>query len=63
MTKAFSRGTDFKVYDDKINQNGGVHVIQTWLSIEQSEEDQTGGRTNRQNTEGSFEIIYTTNEL
>jgi len=36
MTKAFARGTDFKVYDDKINESGGVHVIQTWLSFEQS---------------------------
>jgi hypothetical protein len=38
MTKSFGRGTDFQVYDPKLNNDiGGVHIIQTFLSLDQSE--------------------------
>ena len=38
MTKSFGRGTDFQVYDPKISEIeiGGVHIIQTFLSEEES---------------------------
>jgi len=34
MTKSFGRGTDFQVYDPNVNNNGGAHIIQTFLSLE-----------------------------
>ena len=34
MTKAFGRGTDFQVFDKKVQDKGGVHIIQTFLSVE-----------------------------
>jgi hypothetical protein len=38
LTKCFGRGTDFIARDDIVAANGGVHVIQTFLSEELSEE-------------------------
>ena len=61
MTKSFGRGTDFQVYDPNVNDNGGVHIIQTFLSLEYSEEIQIMGRTNRQNSNGSYEAIFKSN--
>lgn len=43
FTKIFGRGTDFKVHDQIVSVNGGVHVIQTFLSEELSEEIQIKG--------------------
>jgi preprotein translocase subunit SecA len=63
MTKAFGRGTDFEVYDKEIFKNGGLHIIQTFLSQEEAEEIQIKGRTNRQNAPGSVDIVYKRNEL
>jgi preprotein translocase subunit SecA len=31
-TSEFARGTDFMVYDSEINDNGGMHVIQAYVS-------------------------------
>jgi preprotein translocase subunit SecA len=42
-TGDFGRGTDFVCSDDNINQKGGVHVIQTFVSDEISEEKQIQG--------------------
>ena len=38
MTNSFGRGTDFKVYDEALFKigDGGLHVIQTFLSIDLS---------------------------
>lgn len=36
ITAAFSRGTDFKVNDSEINQSGGMHIIQTYVSAGES---------------------------
>ena len=57
MTDAFGRGTDFIVLNKEIDKKGGVHVIQTFLSLDESEEVQIKGRTARQNNEGSYEAI------
>lgn len=62
MTKSFGRGTDFQVYDKAVEKEG-VHIIQTFLSEEESEEVQIKGRTNRQNSEGSVSIILKQTEL
>lgn len=63
MTKSFGRGTDFQVVDKKINDSGGVHIIQAFLSLEESEEIQVKGRTFRQNGNGSCDILIKSNEL
>ena len=57
FTRIFGRGTDFIVHDDAIKRNGGVHVIQTFLSEEYSEEVQIRGRTARQGDKGTFQLI------
>lgn len=54
MLRDFGRGTDFKCYDKRILDNGGVHVIQAFFSTEISEEVQIKGRCARQGTDGSF---------
>lgn len=61
MTKAYGRGTDFQVLDKNIQEKGGVHIIQTFLSEEEAEEVQIKGRTNRQNSPGSVDIIFSRN--
>lgn len=38
ITKCFGRGTDFLVYDHEVIQNGGLCVIQTFVSESKSEE-------------------------
>ena len=35
MTKSFGRGTDFQVYDKGVEKEG-VHIIQAFLSEEES---------------------------
>ncbi|EFA77021.1 Type III restriction enzyme [Heterostelium album PN500] len=57
ITKSFGRGVDFIVNDDKVIDNGGVHVIQTFLSEEITEEVQIKGRTARQGQKGSYKMI------
>jgi preprotein translocase subunit SecA len=38
MTRNFGRGTDFSCKDDRVNNQGGVAIIQTFLSESQSED-------------------------
>jgi hypothetical protein len=63
LTRAFGRGTDFICYDDHIQQNGGVHVIQTFVSQLVSEEVQIKGRTARQGNKGSFSMVLHPTDL
>lgn len=63
MTKQFGRGTDFKQYDEIVRSSGGVHVIQTFLSKELSEETQIQGRTARQGASGSYSMVLSRNDL
>ena len=56
-TAVFGRGTDFFCNDRKVIMKGGVHVIQTFLSLDNCEEAQIQGRTSRQGQEGSFGAI------
>ena len=63
FTKVFGRGTDFVCYDETVALNGGVHVIQTFLSEELSEEVQIKGRTARQGDFGSYSMILSYDEL
>lgn len=63
VTKQLGRGTDFICSNTQVNQAGGVHVIQTYLSMDQTEEIQIKGRTARQGENGSFEIILLDTDL
>jgi len=57
IMKVFGRGTDFVSRDDIVLANGGIHVIQTFLSAEVSEETQIQGRTARQGAPGSYSMV------
>jgi hypothetical protein len=63
FTRVFGRGTDFIVHDEKVTDNGGVHVIQTFLSDEYSEEVQIKGRTARQGNPGTYQLIISSKQL
>ncbi len=54
LTRSFGRGTDFICIDDTVVTKGGVVVIQTFLSMQISEEAQIKGRTARQSNPGSY---------
>eukprot|EP01031_Cornospumella_fuschlensis_P024805 gene24805-29975_t len=56
-TKVFGRGTDFISRDQVLNDKGGVHVLQTFLSEMASEEIQIQGRSARQGQAGSFSLL------
>ena len=56
-TRRFGRGVDFVCHDRRVNNNGGVHVLQTFLSMEASEEVQIKGRTVRQGEPGSYSRV------
>ena len=63
FTKIFGRGTDFILHDKHVKEKGGVHVIQTFLSDELSEEIQIRGRTARQGEPGSYSMILCEKQL
>jgi SecA DEAD-like domain len=54
LVRDFGRGTDFKCFDRRVLQAGGVHVIQAFFSKELAEEIQLKGRCARQGMDGSF---------
>ena len=56
-TAIFGRGTDFFCKDTKLESNGGMVVVQTFLSVEKSEELQVQGRTGRQGKKGSYCMV------
>jgi preprotein translocase subunit SecA len=57
MSSSFGRGTDFVIRNDKIKEKGGLHIIQAFLSLDESEEVQIKGRTARQNGQGSYDCV------
>ena len=63
FTRSFGRGTDFIVHDENMSKNGGIHVIQEFLSEEYSEEIQIKGRTARQGESGTFQLIVSMKSL
>ena len=63
MTNSFGRGTDFVLLDQKIKDKGGLHVIQCFLSLDESEEVQIKGRTARQSNNGSYDCVLSENWL
>ena len=62
-TRAFGRGSDFVCTDALLKSEGGLHVIQTFWSPDNSEEVQIKGRTCRQDNPGSYRQILWANDL
>ena len=62
-SREFGRGEDFIVHIQRLSRSGGIHVIQTFLSEEQSEEIQIKGRTGRQDNLGSFSMVLSESEV
>jgi hypothetical protein len=62
-TSVFGRGTDFFCKDEAVEKNGGVHIIQTFLSEEITEEIQIQGRTARQGKQGTYQLILLESDL
>ncbi|CAF1453216.1 unnamed protein product [Adineta ricciae] len=56
LTRELGRGVDFQT-EPIVNQNGGMHVIQTFFSENIREEIQIRGRTARKDEPGSYELI------
>jgi len=62
-TASFGRGYDFIVKDKSINDEGGIHVIQTFLSDNLAEQTQIMGRTARYGNTGTYCLIVKFIEL
>jgi len=63
LPRVFGRGMDFACRDPAVEAAGGVHVVQTFLSEELSEEVQIRGRTARQGKKGSYCIVLLADHL
>ncbi|XP_077288893.1 uncharacterized protein LOC143913144 [Arctopsyche grandis] len=61
-TRGMGRGVDYKS-SVRVEKNGGLHVIQTFFSLDIKEEIQIKGRTARRNSRGSYELILSVNLL
>lgn len=59
----YGRGTDFNYNNHVLDSRGGIHVIQTFLSEETSEEIQIMGRTMRQGHPGTFSMVLGESDL
>ena len=63
FSRVHGRGIDFKVWDETVEKNDGLHVVQTFLSENLSEEIQTKGRTARQQQQGTYKLLLLASEL
>lgn len=55
-TRGMGRGVDYKS-SLAVEKNGGIHVIQTFCSVDVKEEIQIKGRTARKDNKGSYELV------
>ena len=62
-TAIFGRGTDFFCKDSRLEEAGGMKVIQSFLSLSKSEEIQIQGRTARQGKKGAYQLILLESDL
>ena len=62
-SEAFGRGTDFFSKDSKLDEAGGVHVLQTFFSAKKADEVQIQGRTARQGKKGTYGLILLNSDL
>jgi preprotein translocase subunit SecA len=56
-SRMYGRGTDFKIFDERMEVCGGLHVLQTFFSADLSEEVQIQGRCARQGNRGSYSLV------
>jgi hypothetical protein len=61
-TNIGGRGTDFKI-TDKVKENGGLHVIISFLPSNKRVEDQALGRTARKGEPGTGQLIISESEI
>jgi hypothetical protein len=59
-TSYFGRGIGF---NSDFNDRGGFHIIQSFLSLDESEEADIAGRAARQGCSGTYECILSEDEL
>jgi len=63
LIAAYGRGTDFTYSNRELDERGGIHVIQAFLSEEGSEEIQIQGRTRRQGHPGTYSMVLNESDL
>ena len=63
MIREFGRGTDFKCFDSRIIDSGGVHVIQAFFTSDVTEIIQIKVRATHQGTEESYSMVLNANTL
>ena len=63
FSRVHGRGLDFKCHNKSVESNGGMHVVQTFLSEEESEEIQIRGRSARQEKSGTYKLILLRSDL
>ena len=61
-TALASRGTDIRL-TESVNQNGGLHVLLTYLPKDSRTQRQIVGRTGRKGQQGSYSLILSQDEL
>ena len=57
VSRGLGRGTDFNVWNDKVNDNGGMIALITFQPETRSEEIQIEGRVARKTNNGSVKSI------
>jgi hypothetical protein len=62
LSRVLGRGTDFRC-QGAVDLNGGVHVLQTFVTESKAEETQIKGRTARQNQQGSYSMVLCAQSL
>eukprot|EP00935_MAST-01C_sp_MAST-1C-sp1_P000726 g726.t1 len=63
LSREHGRGLDFSCRDKRVEEAGGLHVVQTFLSKTLAEEIQIRGRTARQKNQGSFQMVLLAADL
>ena len=63
LSREHGRGLDFTCVCKVVEETGGLHIVQTFLSEELSEEIQIRGRTARQTNKGTFKLILLAHHL
>jgi len=58
LIREYGRGTDFRCFDKRMLDAGGVHIIQAFFSVEPSEQIQVMARGARQGKDGSYRYVF-----